>query len=153
MSLRGPGCVYVPHELEMQQKRKPYEEDGTDYNIQLNRSALNGIDIEDSTIANNIIMPNGLEDTLSITAKEGEAVLLMGRCWEGQNLNLDNEKVEEDSGSTCTSVRCGCKEARNDIVLAVPHRSPNLRPDEMRILLTVDVVPIEPKYRKGLTLG
>ncbi len=69
----------MPHELEMKQKKKINQNnDGDTINTQLNRPALNGIDIDDSTLANNIIMPNGIEDVISITAIEGEAVLLMG---------------------------------------------------------------------------
>lgn len=123
MSLKGPGCVYVPHEREVEMATKKSMSGAIgddDYLVaempRLNRAALNGIDIDDSKIANEIIMPNKSEDVLALIAKEMEAVLLMGRCWE--------ERQQTQSPA------------------AVPHRSPDLEVDQMRILLTIDVVPM-----------
>lgn len=125
MSLKGPGCVYVPHELEMKYK---IQNDRLSSPSQafLNRTALNGIDIEDSTIANSVIMPFGSEDVLAFNAKGMEAVLLMGREWEREERHDDNDGDHECSYITPA---------------AIPHRSPNLQSGEKRVLLTIDVIP------------
>ena len=124
MSLKGPGCVYVPHEREVKMTKTPLrsnknnsgnEDDLVAAIPTLNRTALNGIDIYDSKIANEIIMPKKSEDVLALTADEMEAVLLMGRCWE------QRQPMQSPA--------------------AVPHRSPDLEADQMRILLTIDAVP------------
>jgi len=57
-------------------------------------------------------------------AKEGEAILLMGKGWE-----------EEDHGDSSS--------ANEGIPLAAVHRSPILKPNQERILLTVDLVDWE----------
>ncbi len=119
MSLKGPGCVYVPHELEMKCKNHNDRLSSPSQAI-LNRTALNGIDIDDSTVANNIIMPFGSEEVLALNAKEMEAVLLMGRYWE-----------DNDGDHACSFI----------IPAAIPHRSPNLHSGEKRVLLTIDIIP------------
>jgi hypothetical protein len=100
VSLVGPGCVYIPHENEMK------------YPESLDRSALNGLDVENSEEANNVICPKD-GSKAALKAKVGDAVFLMGRAWE--TLNSD--------------------------VKAAPHMSPTLKDDQPRVLLTVDVVP------------
>lgn len=99
-SLTGPGCVYIPHENEIK------------YPESVNRTALNGLDIEDSNEANNLICPRHQSEVV-VSAKVGDAVFLMGRSWE----SLDSD------------------------VKAAPHMSPALKAGQPRVLLTVDVVP------------
>ena len=107
MSLAGPGCIYVPIEKERKHPK------GVD------RDALNGLDEDDSTRANLLILPNGEQD-LAVYAEAGDAVLLMGRAWS---------------------------ESSNKVP-AAPHRSPEIEEDQLRILLVVDVVPemLEEEY-------
>ena len=95
----------------------------------VNRTALNSLDEEDTQIANDIIVPKKMvydrekegEEIIKY-AKEGEAILLMGKGWE-----------EESDDST----------TNEDILLAAVHRSPVLKPNQERILLTVDLVDWE----------
>lgn len=116
MSIIGPGCEYIPHEVEVM---------GSGNTRLVDRNALNTLDEDDTRIANEIIVPTNLNTgkTIVSSAKEGDAVLLMGRAWE------DSSTLQE--GDFTNS---------NDILAAV-HRSPLLSPGQERILLTVDVVP------------
>jgi hypothetical protein len=84
----------------------------------VNRNALNNLEDDHTTRANDVIVPRHLLEIAKTQGKEvvrsaheGEAVLLVGRGWE-----------EEDGN-----------------VLAAVHRSPKMRDGEKRILLTVDV--------------
>jgi hypothetical protein len=112
MSLLGPGCEYIPHEMET-------IHDENDQVVQVvNRNALNNLEDDHTTRANDVIVPRHLLEIAKTQGKEvvrsaheGEAVLLVGRGWE-----------EEDGN-----------------VLAAVHRSPKMRDGEKRILLTVDV--------------
>ena len=112
MSLVGPGCQCIPFEMER------YEID--DNIVQMvNRHALNNLEDDDTSVANELIVPTEKvkkyekqdNRNVVICASAGDAVLLMGRGWEDQ----DSE------------------------VLAAVHRSPILKDGEERILLTVDV--------------
>lgn len=123
MSLKGPGCVYIPHELEMRHCDHDHVVSET---LLVNRTALNHMDFNDSNVANSIIVPN---EELALTAKEMEAVLLMGRYLE------DDRRNEVSNGRERLSVSSFTKPA------AVPHKSPTLELDEKRILLTLDVLP------------
>ena len=111
LSIVGPGCEYIPETFGQDDANKS---DGRVRTV--DRSALNNLDEEDTMKANNIIVPPKLfaDATYDVIkhAKEGDAILLMGRAWE------------ED----------------NSEVLAAVHRSPTLKPNEERILLTVDLV-------------
>ncbi len=143
MSLKGPGCIYVPYETEMKTVKKKKHMAKEEKMIMVNRKALtNGIDEVDSMIANSIIMPNDSERRLAKVGKEMEAVLLMGRLWEGegreegfikQRQQQQQQQVHQSSNDDNVGMN----------VLAVPHRSPNLEYDEMRILLTVDILPLD----------
>lgn len=112
MSLIGPGCEYIPFEMESCKI-------GDETIHIVNRDALNNLDDDDTSRANDIIVPaakveivkNHYGADVLTCAKAGDAVLLMGRGWE-----------EEDSD-----------------VLAAVHRSPRLMDNEERILLTLDV--------------
>ena len=112
MSLIGPGCEYIPFTMET------HSINGESRHI-INRSALNNLEIDDTILANELIVPPNdvrlvkMHTNIDpvICAKAGDAVLLMGKAWE-----------EEDNG-----------------VLAAVHRSPKLTEGEPRILLTVDV--------------
>ena len=115
MSIVGPGCEYIPERF------------GETAKI-VNRTALNSLDEEDTQIANDIIVPKKLVSDrakegkeIIKKAKEGEAILLMGKGWE--------EEL--------------CSSTNDDIPLAAVHRSPILKPNEERILLTVDLVDWE----------
>lgn len=114
MSIIGPGCDYIPHEVEVI---------GSSANARLvDRNALNTLDEDDTRIANDIIVPpNNVNTggTVVTSAKEGDAVLLMGRAWE--------DSLSEG-------------EVTNSSILAAVHRSPVLSPGQERILLTVDLV-------------
>ena len=79
----------------------------------LNRKALNGLDEADTKRANKMILSHG-EDHVAIQARAGDAVLILGRAWEDYGIN-------------------GVK--------AAPHKSPLLALGQLRVLLTVDVVP------------
>lgn len=125
MSILGPGCEYIP---------ETFREDNSGPRI-VNRQALNNLDEDDTMKANDIIVPpQALLDAESKFgkgvikhAKEGEAVLLMGRGWEDgamQQYESENTVISHESAT----------------VLAAVHRSPALSPDEERILLTVDLV-------------
>ena len=111
LSVVGPGCEYIPETFGQDDANKS---DGRVRTV--DRSALNSLDEEDTMKANNIIVPPKLlaDATYDVIkhAGEGEAILLIGRAWE-----------EDDSE-----------------VLAAVHRSPTLKPNEERILLTVDLV-------------
>ena len=111
MSIIGPGCEYIPHEVEVM---------GSSSNSRLvDRNALNTLDEDDTRIANDIIVPPNLNTEAVTSAKEGDAVLLMGRAWE--------DSSEGDF--------------TDDAKLAAVHRSPLLSSGQERILLTVDLVP------------
>ena len=120
MSIIGPGCEYIPHEVEVM---------GTSSNERLvDRNALNTLDEDDTRIANDIIVPPNLLSTgkkTTITpAKEGDAVLLMGRAWE------DDSTLSEGDDFTKNPNK----------ILAAVHRSPLLFSGQERILLTVDLL-------------
>jgi len=110
MSLAGPGCVYIPYEMEVE------------HLTFVDRNALNGSDEADSTRANELILPHG-EREIAVYAKEGDAILLMGRAWEGEIQQPSSSQME-----------------RGTMILAAPHRSPSLCSDEIRVLLVVDYV-------------
>ena len=120
MSIVGLGCEYIPERF------------GDDDQLKIvNRTALNSLDEEDTQIANDIIVPKRLvsdrakeRKEIIQQAREGEAILLMGKGWE-----------EEDHGDSSS--------ANEDIPLAAVHRSPILKPNQERILLTVDLVDWE----------
>jgi hypothetical protein len=112
MSIIGPGCEFIPFEMEKILA-------GDDTIRVVNRHALNNLDDDDTSIANELIVPTDnlqrakklFNKDIITCAQPGDAVLLMGRGWE------------DDS----------------DDVLAAVHRSPILNEGEKRILLTVDV--------------
>jgi hypothetical protein len=112
MSLIGPGCEYIPYEMETLQ-------DGQGIIQVVNRDALNNLEDDDTSKANEVIVPSHLLEVakhhskkeIVTCAKEGEAVLLMGRGWQDKD------------GS----------------ILAAVHRSPRMTDGDERILLTVDV--------------
>jgi len=110
ISLAGPGCIYIPIEKELE------------HVLCVDRAALNGLDDDDTTRANGLILPYG-ENNVAVGAKKGDAVLLMGRAWEDRHGDGDFE------------------EANGEANWAAPHRSPELGNDELRVLLTVDVLP------------
>ena len=117
MSIVGLGCEYITEKF------------GDDDQLKIvNRTALNSLDEEDTQIANDIIVPKRLVsdrakegEEMIQQAKEGEAILLTGKGWE--------EEHDDSSSST-----------NEDIPLAAVHRSPILKPNQERILLTVDLV-------------
>ena len=101
MSLVGPGCDYIP------------EHKGDSSNV--DRSALNTLDLDDSVQANRIIVP---DERGVVHSKVGEAVVLMGREWD-----MADEAGNDDAG----------------ILHAAAHKSPTISPFEGRVLLTVDL--------------
>ena len=113
MSLVGPGCEYIPFEMER------CEIDGKTVQM-VNRHALNNIEDDDTSMANELIVPSERVETcmkqcgrnVVTCANAGDVVLLMGRGWEDRD---------------------------NSEVLAAVHRSPTLKDGEERILLTLDV--------------
>jgi len=119
MSIVGLGCEYITEKFG----------DGDQMKI-VNRTALNSLDEENTQIANDIIVPKKLvfdrakkgEEIIQY-AKEGEAILLMGKGWEEEY--IDSSSINED------------------IPLAAVHRSPILKHNEERVLLTVDLVDWE----------
>ena len=115
MSIIGPGCDYIPHEVEV-----GFGNSANNNARLVDRNALNTLDEDDTRIANDIIVPPNLNtgEKVFTSAKEGDAVLLMGRAWE------DSTKAEVTDSS----------------ILAAVHRSPVLSPGQKRILLTVDLV-------------
>jgi hypothetical protein len=82
----------------------------------VDRNVLNESEEDDTARANEMILPRG-EEELAVHAKEGDAILLMGRAWETENNNSKE--------TTC---------------FAAPHRSPMLDSDEVRVLLVADYV-------------
>ena len=130
MSILGPGCEYIQETFGNEY------DSSNDIPRIVNRQAINNLDEEDTQKANDIIVPPELvseamhilknkgryDEEVIKHAEEGEAILLMGKGWE------DNEN---DSINTCSS---------EDKVLAAVHRSPTLKPNQERILLTVDLV-------------
>jgi len=119
MSLLGPGCEYIPFEMET------CNVNGETIQT-VNRQALNTLEEDDTSIANEIIVPTDrveiakkLHSRNVVTcANPGDVVLLMGRGWEEKTNN----------------------------VLAAVHRSPRLNDTEQRVLLTVDVVDWDYSY-------
>lgn len=139
----------------------------------VNRQALNNLDEEDTLKANNIIVktielpPNkpisstdnqGADITCCSVgvrvnniatihhAKEGEAVLLMGKGWEvgvgddNKNNALEVRKLGQHHDQTGEDGSYNWSCSDNDaIILAAVHRSPKLKPNQERILLTVDL--------------
>jgi hypothetical protein len=112
MSIIGPGCECIPFEMEATA--------ASDETIRVvNRHALNNLEDDDTSIANELIVPTDhlqlakklFNKDVITCAKPGDAVLLMGKGWEDES----------------------------DDVLAAVHRSPILNEGEKRILLTVDV--------------
>mmetsp|Transcript_3886 Transcript_3886/g.5993 ORF Transcript_3886/g.5993 Transcript_3886/m.5993 type:complete len:270 (-) Transcript_3886:291-1100(-) len=114
-SLLGPGCSYIPQSQKQ--------------NVCIDYNFLNNCDVDDTAMANNRIVQfaKGNEERKEgiFQAQENEAILLMGREWE-EAVRDDQEKLND----------------RHEIKAAV-HKSPELRMDENRVLLTVDIVPDE----------
>ncbi|KAL7523647.1 hypothetical protein ACHAXR_000269 [Thalassiosira sp. AJA248-18] len=140
MSILGPGCEYIPENVS---------KDNDHHRPRVvNRRALNNLDEDDTVKANDIIVaPQLLSDAeqrlndgdkMIHHAKEGEAVLLMGRGWEDATNTLMREKSESATDNIGESI-----ESPTDKVLAAVHRSPTLSPGQERILLTVDLVDWE----------
>jgi len=113
LSLVGPGSVYIP----LHREQTWMSEHGK---VLINRDALNNLDEEDSKKANEIILPFG-EENMTVQAKSGEAVFMMGKAWE----DGDNEE--------------NCQ-LPDGAITALVHKSPTLQADEARVLLTVDVL-------------
>ena len=116
MSILGAGCEYIPEKFGIDDDRLRV----------VNRRALNNMDEDDTVKANDVIVPpellaaamsNSPEPVIK-HAKEGDAVLLMGRGWEDKSDAADTD---------------------DNKVLAAVHRSPTMLPDQERILLTVDL--------------
>jgi len=110
LSLVGPGCVYIPESLAS--SRKTTSDDVGSF---VDRQALNHLDIEDTVMANRIIVPN---ETGAVRARPGEAVVLMGREWD----TVGDDVVTSE-----------------EVLHAAAHKSPSLSPFEGRVLLTVDL--------------
>jgi hypothetical protein len=130
MALRGAGCEYIPHELEVGRRKRGSSSSTSTSSRLVDRHALNNIDEDDTRIANDIIVPpNEATEEAIIQAREGDAVLLMGRAWED---DVDITFLEDGDFTESSS--------SNNVVLAAVHRSPMLEPGQERILLTVDLV-------------
>merc|ERR1712071_719109 len=56
MSLVGPGCVYLPHEYEIQRNNHH------DISYNLNRDALNSLDEDNTELANRILVPSDIHN-------------------------------------------------------------------------------------------
>jgi len=135
MSILGPGCEYIPETITDDDQPRIVD-----------RQALNNLDEDDTMKANDIIVPPHLlsdaenrfgEDTIMKHAKEGDAVLLMGRGWEDTTTNL----LRDENESAAVVGESVLQSTYSDKgVLAAVHRSPTLLPDQERILLTVDLV-------------
>lgn len=95
LSLKGPGPVYIPFENE----------------IGVDRKSLNELNDLDTERANSMIIPFG-EKGYAEYAGEGDAMLFMGKAWEGEGG-----------------------------ISSIPHRSPRLKDNEERILLVCDILP------------
>jgi hypothetical protein len=132
VSILGPGCDYIQENISPEESRRLPRI--------VNRRALNSLDEDDTMKANDIIVPPSLlykgrthgEESNSIIkhAREGEAVLLMGRKWEDEPAAQPPEL--EDGDALYSNY--------NSLVRAAVHRSPTLMPYQERILLTVDLV-------------
>ena len=118
MTLDGPGPMYVPFQIEDESSLSLPLPLPLHPQMVVDRSALNGLEIEDTEQANSVILPRG-EEGVAVTASVGEAILLMGKAWE---------KKDDNS-------------AMDSRVLAVPHRSPEIEDGQLRVLITVDVIP------------
>lgn len=119
MALIGPGCDYIPYELEVHPTNNHGDSVSSEERFHVvNRNLLNNIDHEDTTKANDEIVPPNLlkmaekyyGEPIIQHAKEGEAVILLGKGWEDKH------------------------------VLSAVHRSPKMKEGEERILLVVDAV-------------
>lgn len=110
LSLVGPGCVYIPESLASSRKKM-----SDNAGAFVDRKALNHIDIDDTVMANRIIVPN---ETGAVHASPGDAVVLMGREWD----TVDDDVVTSE-----------------EVLHAAAHKSPSLSPFEGRVLLTVDL--------------
>uniref|UniRef100_A0A7S4IKG8 Uncharacterized protein n=1 Tax=Odontella aurita TaxID=265563 RepID=A0A7S4IKG8_9STRA len=108
MSLIGPGCDFISETVE---GGKAVDA------VRVDREALNGLDADDTNVANRIIVPN---ENGTVHSSAGDAVLLMGREWE------ECDKVDSN-------------EAMH--LHAAVHKSPTLKPFEGRVLLVVDAFP------------
>ncbi len=88
MSIIGPGCEYIPHEVEVGMVSSSSSSNNNERLV--DRNALNTLDEDDTRIANDIIVPPiklNTGKTIITSAKEGDAVLLMGRAWEDSTLS------------------------------------------------------------------
>ena len=101
----------------------PHESEQNNNTRLLNRHALNHLEEEDSQIANSIIVSNShLENEKFITySKTGDAVYLMGSSWKKSNHNNNNKNT----------------------IRPVAHKSPIMKPNQGRVLLTVDMLPTQ----------
>ena len=132
MSILGPGCEYIKEKFGNEY------DSSNDISRIVDRQAINNLDEEDTQKANDIIVsPKLVSEAMHVLknegrydeevikhAKEGEAILLMGKGWE-----------DEENDDTALN-----KNSAEDKVLAAVHRSPTLKPNQERILLTVDLV-------------
>lgn len=101
-SLVGPGTDFIPTEME--------------FRAGLNRDAVESLQEPDTCVANAIIVSGSTtEGEGFVSAREGDAVILMGKSWQ-----RDDER---------------------ELVKAAVHRSPELGPLEGRVLLSVTVAP------------
>ena len=126
----------------------------------VNRDALNGLEESDNMLANNIILPNG-EENLAVYASEGDAVLLTGRAWEYEYeyqyeneyqreskrehvRDHDHDQVQDNQDADVLSQlqvqKQEVRERERGYMPAAPHRSPDLKEDELRVLLVVDIL-------------
>ncbi|KAL3756143.1 hypothetical protein ACHAWU_005647 [Discostella pseudostelligera] len=184
MSLRGPGCEYVQEESvgvgvcgggdgkgrigSTGGSNNRYHES----EVMVNRHALNNLDEEDTTKANNVIVKTSVPTTRSSSlpststsstlikhakdgsccddgehgnkliakmmhAKEGDAVLLMGKGWE-EGAELNDDAINEEQ-LTVHDRHDGIDCCHDNAILAAVHRSPKLKPNQERILLTIDL--------------
>lgn len=107
-------------------------------------------------LANKIILHNS-EENLAVYASEGDAVLLTGRAWEYQYeyqyeyqreskrehvRDRDHDQVQDNHGADVLSqAQAQVQEVQErDYMPAAPHRSPDLKEDELRVLLVVDIL-------------
>lgn len=162
MSIIGPGCEFVPHEMEVlllrehKEQTKPRlertdvgdsgkEGNGLAKGIAtrvVDRSALNHLEDEDTRIANDLILPPERVNMANLNLRDdgdvdssgnGRYSSVIYRATEGEAVLLMGRGWEDKSANNDGY-------ENEDLVLAAVHRSPTLDMGQHRVLLTVDLV-------------
>ena len=132
MGIIGPGCIYVPENIVD-------EGNEAEYLPRVVSRHMLGCMARTTNKANKLIVPpkvlRNFQDSPVKNAREGEALLLMGRLWQDLSPSSCSADCNDDA---CKSK--GAMITMEDKLLAAVHRSPDMKPGQERVLLVVDLV-------------